>query len=347
MDRAAEWLRNTDAHWDGQTHTWRFPAGSTLTFGYCDSESDVYRYQGAGFQYIGVDELTQFTERQYTYLFSRLSRLAGVTIPLRMRSASNPGGEGHEWVKERFIVGGAAGGRVVIRAAMEDNPYVDAVAIDGALQELDPITRAQLRDGDWDVSSTGSLFHREWFARCFVDALPAGLRLIRVWDLAATEKASGRRSGDPDWTVGTLMGLLAGRWYIADVRRVRATPYNVERLVRSTAELDGKGVSIWIEEEGGASGKSLLDAWRRTLLPGWDVRSYRPTLPKPVRARPVSSAVEAGNVMLLRAPWNALLLDELEFFPQGAHDDIVDTLSAGVDILTPKHEGKAGTVRYA
>jgi hypothetical protein len=39
---------------------------------------------------IGFDELTQFKESSYTYLFSRLRRLKDSDIPLRMRSASNP-----------------------------------------------------------------------------------------------------------------------------------------------------------------------------------------------------------------------------------------------------------------
>ena len=52
---------------------------------------------------IGFDELTQFEEQQYVFLFSRLRRRADVDFPLRMRAASNPGGIGHEWVKARFI----------------------------------------------------------------------------------------------------------------------------------------------------------------------------------------------------------------------------------------------------
>ena len=43
------------------------------------------------------------TETQYRYLFSRLRRLEESYVPLRMRGASNPGGIGHEWVKQRFI----------------------------------------------------------------------------------------------------------------------------------------------------------------------------------------------------------------------------------------------------
>jgi hypothetical protein len=80
----------------------RFRA-ATLTFGYLESERNKYRYQSSEVQYIGFDELTQFAESQYLYLFSRLRRLQGSDVPLRMRSASNPDGIGREWVRARFV----------------------------------------------------------------------------------------------------------------------------------------------------------------------------------------------------------------------------------------------------
>jgi hypothetical protein len=96
------WLSGTDAVWDAQRHQWNFPSGATLAFGYIDTENDHYRYQGAEFQFIGFDELTQFREMQYRYMMSRLRRPEGMTLPLRVRAASNPGGIGHEWVRDRF-----------------------------------------------------------------------------------------------------------------------------------------------------------------------------------------------------------------------------------------------------
>ncbi len=111
IPRAAEWLTATDAKWNGAEHVWRFPSGASLSFGYLDTEADKYRYQSAEYQFIGFDELTQFAESQYTYMFSRLRRLKGSSVPLRMRGASNPGGYGHEWVKQRFITRRCEGGR--------------------------------------------------------------------------------------------------------------------------------------------------------------------------------------------------------------------------------------------
>jgi hypothetical protein len=158
MDRADTWLRGTEAKWNAMEHTWTFPSGATLTFGYLETENSKYRYQSAEFQFVGFDELTQFSETQYTYLFSRLRRLTGSDTPIRMRAASNPGGVGHEWVKQRFISTQKSRDRVFIPAKLAENPHVDQAAYLASLQRLDEVTKAQLLDGNWDVTPAGSYF---------------------------------------------------------------------------------------------------------------------------------------------------------------------------------------------
>lgn len=184
MSRAEEWLAHTDAKWNDNKKTWTFPSGATLTFGYLQHTKDKFRYQGAEFQYIGFDEVTQFPEEDYKYLFSRLRRpslpegeaedddrrraivraLSGV--PLRMRAATNPGGEGHRWVKRRFIdkepeIPGdpeserEAQERIFISSLLEDNPSLDMREYEASLRQLDPITQAQLRHGDWNIRQPG------------------------------------------------------------------------------------------------------------------------------------------------------------------------------------------------
>lgn len=172
MDRAAGWLRPTAAQWTDKEKRWTFPSGATLTFGYLEAERDKYRYQGPEFQFVGFDELTQFLESQYTYLLSRLRRLKGSDIPLRARSASNPGGLGHLWVKDRFIDSSDDNCRF-IPARLEDNPHIDQVEYRLALSKLDGITRAQLEDGLWVQDTTGQLY-KYLPSRNDVDGLPDG-----------------------------------------------------------------------------------------------------------------------------------------------------------------------------
>jgi len=340
MDRANEWLSGTDARWDGKNKTWRFPSGATLSFGYLEHEKDKYRYQGAAFQFIGFDELTQFSESQYRYLFSRLRRLQGTNVPVRMRAASNPGGTGHEWVKQRFLVEGRARGRVFVPAKLADNPYLDRAEYMASLSELDPITRAQLLNGDWTARQSGGKFRREWFE--IVDTAPATLRKVRYWDLAATAPKEGQ---DPDWTVGALLGVSPeGIYYLLDVRRVRTTPAGVERLVRQTAALDGHDVPIWMEQEPGSSGVNTIDHYTRRVLSGFTFRGDRVTGSKEERANPLSSQAEAGNVKLLRGVWNGDFLDEADAFPHGAHDDQVDAASGAFSKLGRDRLARRGKV---
>jgi predicted phage terminase large subunit-like protein len=321
MDRSKEWWGGK-AHWNSMRHMWTFPSGARITFGNLEHEQDKYQYQSAEFQYIGFDELTQFYESQYRYLFSRLRRLEHVNIPLRMRSATNPGGIGHDWVKQRFLIEGAKYGRVFIPARLDDNPYLDRVEYEASLQELDPITRRHLLNGDWTARHGGSKFRREWFG--IVGASPAPAQRVRYWDLAATEPKKGE---DPDWTVGARVGLCQGVYYIEDIRRTRASPSVVEKLVKQTAELDTRHIPIHIEQEPGAAGKSLIDHYQRNVLVGFPVYPDKVTGNKEIRANPVSSAAEAGNVKLIHGRWINAFLDEMEAFPLGSHDDQVDAVS--------------------
>ena len=332
MDRSKEWLSGKRARWNEREKTWTFPSGATLSFGYLEHEQDKYRYQGSEYQFAGFDELTQLGESQYRYLFSRLRRLKGSSVPLRMRAASNPGGVGHAWVLQRFITERRPD-RLFIPATLDDNPYLDRDEYVKSLQDLDPYTRAQLLNGDWFARPPGRKFRREWFA--VVDEPPAGARRVRFWDLAATEARAG---ADPDWTCGALLAEQDGRFWLCDLRRKRATPQGVEALVRQTAELDGREVDIWMEQEPGSAGVKVIDDYARRVLAGWSFRGHRSTGSKEVRANPFSAAAEAGNVLLLRGAWIGEFLDEAESFPNGQHDDQIDAVSGAMAMLTTNND---------
>lgn len=172
------------------------------------------------------------------------------------------------------------------------------------------------------VPREGGMFRREWFM--VVDSRPLRYdRATRYWDLAATETAPGK---DPDWTVGTKIGLLGVRGYVDDVRRIRGTPESVEKLIRQTAMLDGPEIPIRIEQESGASGKIVIDNYAR-MLPRFDVRGTPSTGDKATRAMPLAAAAERGDVWLVPGPWVDEWLTELAAFPNGEHDDQVDSAS--------------------
>src|SRR3989442_14822008 len=80
--------------------TWK--NGSTTRFGYCRNENDVYQYQGAEFLFIGVDELTHFTLKQWQFLTSR-NRCPVPGSVCNMPRATNSGNNGHAWVKTLWV----------------------------------------------------------------------------------------------------------------------------------------------------------------------------------------------------------------------------------------------------
>ena len=323
-----QWLHG-QAVWSAARRQWTFPSGATITFGHLDNDNDVYQYGGSAFQFIGFDELTTFSEWQYRFLFSRLVRTSNMKVPLRMRSTSNPGGPGHGWVRRYFMEEGTFKNRLVVPALLWDNPGIDHEAYEESLGQLDPVTRARLREGDWWIPDAGAMFNREWFE--LVDEAPSDCLWVRFWDLAAT-KPHG--NNDPDWTAGALVGLKSGVWYVKDMQRVRTTPQGVEALVGQTAEMDGRTVSVRMEQEPGASGVAIIDHYARRVLVGWDFQGIRATGDKTGRAAPVSSAAEAGNVKLVRGRWIGDFLDEFDAFPRSEHDDQVDAVSGAVNELS-------------
>jgi predicted phage terminase large subunit-like protein len=328
MDRFQTWIAPHDeVRWNSNNNTATFPSGARIAFGYLNNSQDYLRYKGAEFQFIGMDEVTEIRESDYRYMFSRLRRPASgplSRVPLRMRAATNPA---PNWVRQRFIVEGKERGRVFVPSKLTDNPGVDADSYRQALAELDPIERRRLEMGDWWVTTLGSMFLREGFV--IVDAaeiptITSSSRLVRFWDLAATEVSA--TNYDPDWTVGTLMMFDQGIGYVLDVKRARVRSDKVEQLLAQTAAEDGHAVTIRMEQEPGSSGKALADQYARYVVPGYDFGAIRATGDKVTRARPFAAAVANGNIRVLRSVWLTDWLDEFSSFPEAcSHDDQVDS----------------------
>lgn len=311
MDRAWEWLAGTDAKAVDGGKSWEFPSGATLVFGYVDAEKDKFRYQSSEFQFVGFDELTHFTETQYTYLHSRLRRLEGSDIPIRMRSASNPGGIGHEWVKSRFITGDLP----FIPATLADNPHIDQEAYMGALNKLDLVTRSQLLEGDWDIGIKGNIFRIDWW-RYFTEWPPRHL-VIQSWDTAF------KKGQDNDYSVCTTWVIHENAYYCIDLWRGRVEYPELRRIAIELYER-WKPSKVLIEDK--ASGQSLIQELQRgTRIPLVPVRVDSD---KTTRAHAASPLIESGRVYLPRgADWTEDLVRECSQFPNGAHDDIVDSIT--------------------
>lgn len=260
-------------------------------------------------------------------------------VPLRMRSGSNPGGVGHEWVRDRFVNAETKVDRAVfVPAKLSDNPSLDRRAYRQQLGLLTEVERQRLEDGNWDVADDGDVFERSWFG--IVDVAPADTRWVRFWDMAATVPSVKKRD-DPDWTVGALVGIDGmGVTYIGDIIRFRKSPLESEKVLRATAEQDGKRIPVRMEQEPGSSGKIAIDNYRRTTFLGYDFDGIPPELSKEERAAPLAKQAQAGNVKLLSGAWNRLFLDEVAGFPNLPHDDQVDAATGGFDALTRRRRAR-------
>lgn len=305
-----------------------------LQFGYLESESDRFNYQGGEYQYIGFDELTHIHEVSYLYMFSRLRRVKGLEVPLKMRGASNPPEDDRgQWVYNRFVNPAMKKkGAIFIPASLDDNPFLDTKEYEESLEELDPVTRERLRHGNWEVRRQGNMFKRDWFE--IIDTPPMFRRKVRFWDMAATEDKKGRKGKGPDYTVGLLMSEANGIFYIEDILRVRARPHDTDQLQKKTAINDGYNTAIREEQEPGSSGTAVISVKGRSLFKGYDYKGIRSTGNKVLRANPVSSAAERGDIKILRGCRNLSdFLDEAESFPGGVHDDMIDGMSGAYNSL--------------
>jgi phage terminase large subunit-like protein len=89
---------------------------------------------------------------------------------------------------------------------------------------------------------------------------------IRFWDFAATEVK--KENKEPCYSVGCKMSKTKnGQYIISSIVRERKEPAYLESLVRQTADMDGKKVPIYAEQEGGSGGKITIYHFHRNVVP--------------------------------------------------------------------------------
>lgn len=182
------------------------------------------------------------------------------------------------------------------------------------------------------TAKEGSFFRVTQLKYCDAHEVPPLRQSVRAWDMGATQG-----SGNP--TAGVRIGEANdGRFIVEDVVRGQWGTDARNDQIRATAERDGKRVRIHGPQDPGAAGKDAALAFVR-LLKGFSVTTEPVSGDKQLRADPFSAQVNAGNVWLVRAPWNAAFVEELRQFPLGMNDDQVD---AGSDAFTELTNGRRG-----
>lgn len=353
MDRAKEYLHGSGATWNERDKQWRFPSGAVISFGFIEHEDDKLKYKSAEYQYIAFDELTDFTETQYSFLFTRLRRkkLGELArVPLRMRSASNPGGPGHQWVFNRFVSEKTRKkGRVYIPARMDDNPSLDREEYRESLAETDALTRAQIEEGDW-TAVKGGRFKPEWFPR--YDLRGEYLILWRPGEAAErtyhrahlalfiTCDPNASAKTNADYTVACVWAVTPqNELLLIDAIRFQADiPDIVPRLELLYAKWGRRATGVYIEAV--AANNAVFKIAARSRLPAAALSPGGQD--KLVRATPAINLARTGRIWL---PITGLVpgmpLDDIEAElyrftgndKADAHDDVVDTFSYAANVL--------------
>lgn len=397
LSRAHEWLAEPAyeglCKYVAGEHAYYFPTWdekgkpadpAKVVFGYIGQAGEVTgatkeRYRSAEFQYIAFDELTQMFQDDYEYLFSRLRKrvcpkhkvkngkpnyIDGCwwcniykNLPLRMRSASNPGGLGHQWVKDRFgireIVAedgskrfiGTNPDRPYIPAFVWDNDYIDQEAYVESLHKLDPVTREQLLRGDWGVSAD-SRFKKTWlryYSRRGSNYVlgregrgPVIERFQRVFTTVDPAGSMKEGPGDTDrfriqesFTVIMTFGLTYDyHLLVLDVRRFRK---EIPEILDELRDVYRTWRPQKIVIEGSGLGRG---AYQLAQKYGFPVEPVFPHADKLVRATDAMVRMEQGRIWFPEPPgpqWLERL--EAEVFTWTAHpretDDQIDALAYG------------------
>jgi predicted phage terminase large subunit-like protein len=353
--------------------TWKFKSGATVSFRHMENDDDRYDWLGASIPLICFDELCTFTEEQFFFMLGSNRSTCGIRPYIR--ATTNP--EAKSWVSRfiqwwwnpetGYPIPGRSGklrwfvrvkdhiewadtaeelrkeypilfpkSATFIPASVHDNKILlqkDPGYLSN-LMALPLVDRERYLHGNWRIDSAGGvMFKREWFR--IVPQAPAGLhRFVRFWDVAASEAKNGR---DPDWTAGVLMSEKDGQWIVCDVKRFRGSALTVEGQIAQVAQNDPRGTMIRMEQEPGASGKMVIDHYARHILKGYNFLGIPSRRNKVLRAGPLSSAAESGNLILVRGDWNSIFIDECESF-RGFEEknDQVDAASGAQEALQEK-----------
>lgn len=188
----------TLAVYNRQLHKLYFNNGSTITFGHFNSyDTALLEYQGQEFDWIFMDEATQFTEKEFRLMGGCLR---GVNdFPKRFYLSCNPGGVGHNWVKRLFVdrdfkqnsenpeENEDGADYSFIQATVDDNTAL--MESEGgreylkSLSQLPENIRAAHRYGDWNVLS-GNYFPEFSEARhiCRPFSIPRWWKRYRAFD---------------------------------------------------------------------------------------------------------------------------------------------------------------------
>lgn len=285
------------------------------------SADDPDRLRGPNLGWFYLDEAALMSPEAWLVMIGRLRESPG-----KAWATSTP--RGFNWLYETFVNGGTD--YEVVKSSTRDNPYLPKEFIASLERSYTSDWQKQEIEGEF-TDPTGAMFQRRWFET--VDKAPEGLKWARYWDLAASVKTTA------DYTASAEVALGAdGVLYIRDMVRGRWEWPDAKKVMVDTM-LNGNGTRHGIEEA--MHGLAAVQELRREpRLANTSFQGIHVDKDKVSRALPWAARAEAGKVKLVRGEWVKTFLDEVCAFPLGEHDDQVDTVSGGVQMVAQKREWK-------
>lgn len=294
---------------------WTFKSGAVVSFGGMEHLGDEGRYSGSQIDTIIFEELQEFLEKQFTFMFSR--NRGKSKAKKQIICTCNPRPESWilkyiEWyldddgypLHERSgiiryffrqnddIFWGNSRQELIdkfgnsISDAIKSFTFISSLIYDNKiLLETNPEYIAGLKNmsfADREMLLNGcwkvSLSQGTLFKTEWfeiIDAVPTNLKKV----VRFWDKAGTvptNDNPDPDYSVGLKMGIDENKTlYILDVVRDRVSPETLLNIMRNTATQDGVSVAIGIEKEGGSSGQMDERTHIKNLL-GFNARFYKP-----------------------------------------------------------------------
>ena len=241
-------------------HTGRI-GNSIIDFGYLANDQDLRRFMSSEYDIIRFDELTHFTEYQYTYMMSRVR--GPNAFPKQIKSSTNPGSRGHAWVKKRFITAAEPNttftvkgmSRRFIPAKVQDNLFLMKTNPEYVewLEQLPEAQKQALLMGNWDI------FEGQYFTEYTYDThvVPREKLIIpKDW----------RRFRSMDWGFRDPCCILwytiapSGRVFIYDELYVRFVPDKlVAERIREKTGNDRIAYTVASPDAFKEDGKSAID----------------------------------------------------------------------------------------
>ncbi len=164
----------------------------------------------------------------------------------------------------------------------------------------------------------GGLVRWEWF-KSYVDqpSLKNGDKIVQSWDTASKAEEAN------DWSVCSTWLVRNGNAWLLDVYRAKLEFPELKRRIPDLAR--NMGAKLILIEEAGSGVQLIQELKRETRL---NIKGVIPRDDKATRMLSVTPTIEAGRIAVPdAAPWLADFQREITLFPNGKHDDQVDSLS--------------------